>query len=131
MIALELRHQFTDLAEPYWQAAGVRDKIDLRVGPALESLEKIDHHVDMIYIDCDKPNYENYVKAACHKLIRPGGLVLVDNTLWHGRVIIPEENDDNTVAIRRTNDYICSLDPKQFQIANLPIGDGLTMILKL
>ena len=130
VIGLELMQEFTDLAEPFWKDAGVREKIDLRIGPALESLKKIEGPVDLIYVDCDKPNYSNYVVEAL-RIVRAGGLVLVDNTLWSGKVIDKSNVEENTLAIRAVNELIAALSPKDYKIVNLPIGDGLTMIHKL
>ncbi len=131
VIGLEIVEEFTQLAAPFWEEAGVRHKIDLRLGPALQSMQQLaDESADLVYIDCDKPNYSNYVTCAL-KLVRIGGLILVDNTLWHGKVIDESNNEENTVAVRACNELIRNLDPTQFKIVNLAVGDGLTMLLRL
>ena len=131
VIALEAHEPFVDLARPYWSSAGMSEKIDVRIGPALASMQAMDDgQADLIYIDCNKPQYVDYVREAI-RIVRCNGLVLVDNTLWKGNVLDMNDTSENTVGIRAVNEMIRNLDPKLFKIVNLPIGDGLTMILKL
>ncbi len=120
------------MARRYWREAGVEHKIDLRVGPALDTLdgllsERRKGTFDLAFIDADKQNYDNYFERAL-LLIRPGGLIAIDNVLWHGAVIDETVNDDSTIAIRTFNRKIHQDD--RVWVSIVPIGDGLTLVLK-
>ncbi len=133
IIACDIDQDYTAIARRYWQEAGVADKIDLRIAPALETLDQLieEGHAgsfDFAFIDADKGNYPNYYERAL-TLLRPGGLVAVDNVLWSGRVADPQETDKRTIAIREFNQKLHQ--DKRVKISMLPVADGLTLALKL
>ena len=119
--------EWTDIAREHWALAGVVDRIDLRVAPAIETLRTlpVDTVVDFAFIDADKGGYLDYYEELLARLA-PGGLVCVDNTLWSGAVIDPDVDDADTEAIRRFNDHVAA-DARTRQVI-VPIGDGLTLI---
>ncbi len=125
----DVSDEWTSVAKPHWAAAGVADRIDLQIGPALDTLRAMPHGetIDMAFIDADKPNYANYYDELLRRL-RPNGLILVDNVLWSGRVVDPGADDDNTVAIRAFNDKVAADD--RVESVMLPISDGLTLLRK-
>lgn len=132
MVACDLNPEWTAIAQRYWQAAGVAEKIDLKLAPALNTLEQLlangeANSFDFAFIDADKENYAQYYEQAL-QLVRPGGLIAVDNVLWSGRVVNPETQDRDTLAIREFNQKLYQ-DPR-IQLSLLPIGDGLTLALK-
>ncbi len=115
-----------------WQAAGVREKIDLKIGFAEESLNELirageSNTYDFAFIDADKSNYDKYYEA-CMKLVRPGGLIAVDNVLWDGKVADRSVSDASTNAIRALNSKIHA--DERVLASMIPIGDGLTLALK-
>jgi predicted O-methyltransferase YrrM len=130
--ALDVNDEWTSIARHYWNEAGVLNKIALRIAPAVDSL---DHLVsagmsgtfDLAFIDADKANYDRYYEM-CLVLLRKGGIVLVDNTLWSGKVADASIGDDDTKAIRALNEKI-GQDERVEQVL-LTIGDGLTMAVK-
>jgi predicted O-methyltransferase YrrM len=124
VIACDISDEWTSLGRPYWQEAGVAHKIDLRLAPALETLNSLTGPFDFAFIDADKVNYDAYYER-CLQLVRPGGLILIDNTLWHGDVINPAKQDPDTLAIRALNKKL-QADPR-IDLSLLPIGDGLTV----
>jgi len=132
IVACDISEEFTDRAKPFWQMAGVMDKIDLRIGPALETLDGLiadgeKGSFDFAFIDADKVNYLGYFQRALD-LIRPGGLIAVDNVLWSGAVVDPARDDDDTVAIREFNAALT--DDARVSISMVPIGDGVTLARK-
>lgn len=132
IIACDIDEEFTAIARRYWQEAGVTDKIDLRIAPALETLDKLlaegqADSFDFAFIDADKRNYENYYERALI-LVRPGGLIAIDNVLWSGRVAWAEEQDNRTKAIREFNQKLYR--DERVTISLVPIADGLTLALK-
>ncbi len=132
IVACDISEEFTSLAKPYWQEAGVAGKIDLRLGPALETLDALiadgeSGAFDFAFIDADKVNYQGYFQRALD-LIRRGGLILVDNVLWSGAVVDPARDDEDTEAIRAFN-QVCADDPR-ISLSLVPIGDGLTLARK-
>ena len=132
IIACDISTKYTDIAEKYWKDANVRDKIDLRIGPALATLQKLidkglSNTFDFSFIDADKINYDNYYELSL-KLLRPGGLIAIDNVLWSGDVVDERINDIDTESIRSLNKKIYI--DKRVDISILPIGDGLTLALK-
>ena len=132
IVACDISEEFTSLAKPYWLEAGVAGKIDLRLGPALETLDALiadgeGGAFDFAFIDADKVNYQGYFQRALD-LTRPGGLILVDNVLWSGAVADPARNDDDTEAIRAFN--LALADDPRISLSLVPIGDGLTMARK-
>jgi predicted O-methyltransferase YrrM len=132
IIGCDVDKDWTDMARRYWQEAGVTHKIDLRLGPAVETLAQLieageTEQFDMAFIDADKSNYETYYEQ-CLQLVRPGGLILVDNVLWYGRVIDAAVQDADTVAIRAINAKIAT--DERVDVSMLAIGDGLTVVVK-
>jgi predicted O-methyltransferase YrrM len=133
IVACDVSDEFTSIARKYWQLAGVSEKIDLQIAPALETLDRLITNgeagtFDFAFIDADKNNYAAYYDR-CFQLVRQGGLILVDNVLWYGRVIDPTMDDDNrTQAIKQINQQIYHDD--RVQISLIPIGDGLTIARK-
>src|SRR3984893_16299979 len=118
--------EWTAVAVRYWRRAGLQDRIELRLGPAAETLRALPDGpgFDLAFIDADKPGYVDYWEQIVPR-IRPGGVVLVDNTLFHGRVIDPAEQDPNVRGIRLFNDHALA-DPR-VELVLLPVGDGLTL----
>lgn len=132
IVACDIDVRFTTIAQKFWKQAQVDHKIDLRIAPALETLEKLiqngeTNSFDFAFIDADKANYSNYYELAL-KLVRPGGLILLDNTLWGGDVIDPTINDNATHAIRMINQKL--LQDQRVTLSLLPIGDGVTLVRK-
>lgn len=140
VIGLEKYPEYIDRVEPIWIQAGVRNKIQIKIGDAVDSLRELvaTHRgkVDLIYVDADKRQYPAYLKH-CLSLIRVGGLIVVDNTLVQGLVVDnndPRTKDPNNIAliegIKTVNEHIRNLDPRVWEIVNLPFGDGVTLVLK-
>lgn len=132
LIACDVSEQWTSVARRYWKEAGVEGKIKLHLRPAVETLDELlaagqAGTFDFAFIDADKVNYGAYYERAL-QLLRPGGLVAVDNVLWHGQVIDPGSNDEDTVAIRAFNAAM-RVDARVDQMM-LPIGDGVTLARK-
>src|SRR3954468_4501921 len=131
--ACDVSEKWTAIACKYWKEAGVDHKIELHLAPALETLDKFiasgqTGRFDFVFIDADKVNYMNYYERAL-VLVRTGGLIAIDNTLWGGQVVDMASQSEDTQAIRRLNEKL-RLDSR-VQISLLPIGDGLTLALKL
>ena len=132
VIACDISEEYTAIGRRYWQAAGVADKIDLRIAPGLETLDKllaegIAGTFDFAFIDADKGYYEGYYERAL-KLIRKGGLIAVDNVLWGGRVADSQVQDSSTQAIREFNQKLHQ--DQRVTLSMVPIADGLTLALK-
>lgn len=130
LVCCDVSDEFTRIGKPFWEEAGVADRIDLRLAPATETLQAmIDGGaagtVDLMFIDADKPNYDAYYELAL-VLVRPGGLILVDNVLWSGAVADEENQGESTQAIRALNAKI--REDERVSMAMLGIGDGLTMV---
>lgn len=129
IVACDLNREWTGIGASYWKEAGVLERIDLRIGPALETLDNLLENgeqatFDMAFVDADKENYLNYYER-CLRLVRPGGLILFDNVLWNGDVADPGRQDADTRAIRDLN---ASLHHDQrISLSLVPIGDGLTL----
>jgi caffeoyl-CoA O-methyltransferase len=120
------------MAQRYWRKAGVASKIQLRLAPALETLDALLHEgnagrYDFAFIDADKKNYLGYFER-CMKLVRRGGLIAIDNTLWSGRVVDRRRQDADTRAIRAFNLRLRR--DRRIDVALVPIGDGLTLACK-
>jgi caffeoyl-CoA O-methyltransferase len=133
IVACDVSEEYTGVARRYWQEAGVADKIDLRIAPALETLDLLlaggqDGGFDFAFIDADKGNYDGYYERAL-RLLRPRGLVAIDNTLWSGRVADPAAQDEDTRALRALNEKLAG-DDRLAALSVVPIGDGLTLALK-
>ena len=129
IVACDVSEEWTSVARRYWTEAGVAERIDLRLAPALETLDSLlaagdGGGFDLAFIDADKTNYLGYYERV-FDLLRPGGLVVVDNTLWSGRVADPEVADADTVALRHFNERLHRDD--RVDLSLLPVGDGLTL----
>ncbi len=132
LIACDVSEEWTTIGRRHWQEAGVADKIDLRIAPATDTLDSLlaggeAGTFDFVFIDADKPNYEGYYERAL-KLLRPRGLIAVDNTLWSGKVADPAVQDESTVALRALNAKL--RDDDRVTLSVLPVGDGLTLAMK-
>ena len=129
LLCCDVSEEWTSVAGRYWDLAGVADKIELRIGPALDTLRSLprDEVYDLAFIDADKPNYANYFEELVPRL-RRNGVILVDNTLWGGAVVDSATTDDNTKAIRAFNDMVAADD--RVDCVMLAISDGLTLLRK-
>lgn len=132
LICLDVSEEFTAVARKYWAEAGLADRIDLRLGPAADALDQLlaDGHAgtfDYAFIDADKANYDRYYEQ-CLELVRPGGLIAVDNTLWDGKPADPSVVDADTVAIRALNAKLHS--DGRVDLCFVPFADGLTVCRK-
>jgi caffeoyl-CoA O-methyltransferase len=129
LICCDVSEEWTSVGRKAWASAGVADRIDLRIAPALDTLGALPtgETFDLAFIDADKPNYANYYEALVPRM-RVNGAILVDNVLWDGRVVQADADDDNTVAIRAFNDLVAA-DPR-VETVMLPIADGLTIARK-
>jgi predicted O-methyltransferase YrrM len=132
IVACDISEEWTAVARRHWRAAGVEQKIDLRIAPAVETLEALlaeegEGGYDFAFIDADKGGYLGYYERAL-RLLRTGGLLLVDNTLWSGRVADPGVTDADTVALRQFNE--CLYRDDRIDLSLLPVGDGLTLARK-
>ena len=132
IIACDVNKKWTDIARRYWKDAGVDHKIELKVAPALETLdtligEQLQDTFDFAFIDADKTRYKDYYDRIL-TLVRAGGLIAIDNTLWTGSVADESNQTESTQAIREVNDLLHA--DERVDISLLPIGDGLTLALK-
>lgn len=132
LIACDVSEEWTAIARRYWEAAGVANKIDLRIAPAALTLQGLlaegrEGSFDLAFIDADKEGYREYYERVL-RLLRPGGLMVVDNVLWSGQVADPAVNDTATVAIRRFNELLH--DDERITLSLLPVADGLTLAVK-
>ena len=133
VIACDTSDEWTQIAQRYWKDAGVDHKIDLRLAPATETLQAMiddgqSGSVDFSFIDADKTNYTNYYEM-CLQLTRPGGLIAIDNVLWGGSVADPNDQQEDTIAIRQFNQALHNDD--RVDISLVPIGDGVTLARKV
>ncbi|MCP5306310.1 MAG: class I SAM-dependent methyltransferase [Chromatiaceae bacterium] len=132
LVCCDVSREWTDVGIPFWERAGVRERIDLRIAPALQTLDTLiaaggGDSYDLAFIDADKTNYRNYFER-CLRLVRPGGLLMFDNTLWGGAVADPEDHDEDTLALRTLNELL--LVDQRVSVSLVPIGDGLTLARK-
>jgi len=132
LIACDISEEWTAVARRYWREAGVDHKIELRLAPAIDTLDGLlnmggQGQFDFVFIDADKTGYGDYYERAL-ELLRRGGLIGVDNTLWSGRVIDAAVTDEDTVALRAFNTALSGDD--RVWLCQLPIGDGLTLAVK-
>ncbi len=132
LVTCDTNAEYTRIARDYWQQAGVAERIELRLGPALETLATLlddgeGWRFDLAFIDADKTEYRDYYEAVL-KLLRPSGLAVIDNTLWDGRVADATINDRDTRAIRDFNEFIHHDD--RVAISQLPVADGITLAVK-
>jgi len=132
VIACDVSEEFSAIAQTHWKKANVADRIDLRIAPALDTLDHLiesgqSNTFDFAFIDADKSNYDSYYEKSL-QLVRPGGLVAIDNTLWYGRVADPDVQDNRTKCIRALNEKI--RDDDRVTMCLLPVGDGLLLAVK-
>jgi caffeoyl-CoA O-methyltransferase len=132
LIACDVSEEYTAIARRYWEAAGVTNKIDLRLAPALDTLDELlaagqAETFDFAFIDADKRNYQGYYERSL-QLVRPGGLIAIDNVLWSGRVADPQEQEARTKIIRAFNETLYQ--DERVTLSLIPIADGLTLALK-
>lgn len=127
VLCCDISEEWTSIGRRHWEAAGVADRIDLRVAPAAQTLAALPPEPawDLAFIDADKGGYRAYYEAILPRL-RPGGVILVDNVLWMGTVADPTMDDDDVNAIRAFNDFVAT-DPR-VEVAILTVGDGLSFI---
>jgi predicted O-methyltransferase YrrM len=130
LLCCDVSAEWTDVARQTWETAGVADRVSLRLGPALDTLDGLLANggagtFDFAFIDADKPSYDGYLERAL-RLVRPGGLIAIDNVLWSGRVADPAVDDGSTLAIRALNAKIAV--DERVDVAMVPIGDGLTLL---
>ena len=133
MVCCDISEEYTAIARKYWDLAGVAEKIDLRIGPAVKTLDALiadENQVgtfDFAFIDADKLGYPDYYERAL-KLLRPGGLAAFDNVFREGRVADPRENDESTAAMRKFNQDLMA--DNRIELSMVPIADGLTLAMK-
>ncbi|MBF2097454.1 MAG: class I SAM-dependent methyltransferase [Gloeomargaritaceae cyanobacterium C42_A2020_066] len=132
VVACDVSEAYTAIARRYWAAAGVDHKIDLRLAPAVDTLDQLlaegsAGRFDFAFIDADKQNYIAYYER-CLSLVRPGGLIAIDNVLWDGRVADPTAQDEATTAIRAFNAHLAQ--DQRVNLSLIPIADGLTLAWK-
>ncbi len=132
VVACDVSEEWTAIARRYWAEAGVAGKIELRLGPAVETLDALladgqADGFDFAFIDADKENYDHYYERAL-RLVRPGGLIAIDNVLWGGRVADPEAQGESLAAIRALNAKLHR--DERVALSLVPIGDGLTLALR-
>ena len=125
VITCDVNEETTAIARRYAEEAGVADRIDFRLGPGLETIAKLDGPFDVVFIDADKPNYVNYYEATL-PLLADDGVMIVDNTLWSGRVADPAEDDESTRSIRALNDRV--RDDSRVENVLLTVRDGMNVI---
>jgi|SRR5580658_5907848 predicted O-methyltransferase YrrM len=132
IVACDVNEEFTSVARRYWKEAGVDHMIDLHLKPAMETLTELIAQgrggtFDFVFIDADKTSYEGYYECAL-ELLRPGGLIMVDNVLWSGRVLDASDQTADTVALRAFNTKL-HVDSR-VSLSMIPLGDGVTLALK-
>lgn len=132
IFACDVSEEYTAIAREFWRRAGVADKIDLRLAPATDTLDELLEEgetgtFDFAFIDADKTSYLGYFER-CMALLRPGGLIAVDNTLWSGRLVDEREQDQDSNALREFNRTLYGDD--RIDLSLVPIGDGLTLARK-
>jgi caffeoyl-CoA O-methyltransferase len=129
LLACDVSEEWTAIARKYWARAGLQDRIELRIAPAVETLAALPDtpEIDLAFIDADKTSYRAYYDALLPRL-RPNGLIVFDNVLWMGSVANPEAQDESTVAIRALNDFL--LTDERVDVVMLPVADGITLVRK-
>jgi caffeoyl-CoA O-methyltransferase len=130
LLCCDVSEEWTAIGIQAWEAAGLRDRIELRIAPALDTLHGLptEANIDLVFIDADKTGYVDYWEELVPR-VRPGGVLLVDNVLWSGRVIDLSVTDDDTAALRRFNDVVAADD--RVEVVLLTAFDGLTIARKL
>ncbi|XP_028825698.1 catechol O-methyltransferase domain-containing protein 1-like isoform X2 [Denticeps clupeoides] len=133
LVACDVSEEFTNIGKPFWKEAGVAHKVDLRLQPALRTLDELlaageAETYDFVFIDADKENYDGYYERSL-RLLRKGGIIAIDNVLWSGRVIRPAEDDLETKSIDQLNKKLHK--DARISLSMLTVGDGLTLAFKL
>jgi caffeoyl-CoA O-methyltransferase len=130
LLCCDVSEEWTAIAQEYWERAGVADRIELRLGPAIDTLRSLplEEDFDLAFVDADKTGYLAYYEEIVPRL-RRGGLLLADNTLQGGRVLDADADDESTVAIRAFNDRVAG--DRRMRVVLLPIGDGVSFIQKI
>lgn len=126
LLCCDVSEEWTSIGKRYWERAGVADKIELVIAPAIETLRALplDDPIDFAFIDADKGGYRGYYEEIIRRM-PTGGMIVVDNVLWMGLVADPNADDEDTVAIRELNDFVAA-DPR-VEVVMIPVGDGLTL----
>ncbi len=132
IVACDISEEYTSVARRYWKEAGVDHMIDLRLQPAMQTLHELlaqgqRNRFDFAFIDANKSSYEGYYECVL-ELLRPGGLIMVNNVLWSGRVCDPSDQTVDTVALRAFNKKLRT--DSRISLSMLPLGDGVTLALK-
>lgn len=132
LYALDNNIEWTNIAKTYWEKANVSSKIELKIGDAVDTLLELIHEeqansFDFVFIDADKKNYSNYYDLSL-KLLKPGGIIVIDNVLWSGKVLDKSTSDEETVSIKALNEKIIA--DETVDISMVPIGDGITIVRK-
>ena len=132
LVACDISEEYTSAARRFWKQAEVEHKVDLRLAPATETLQALikeghENSFDLAFIDADKSSYDAYYEG-CLKLLKPGGLLVIDNVLWGGSVIDPDKSDEDTLAIRQLNKKIYA--DQRVDMVLLPVSDGVSLVLK-
>jgi predicted O-methyltransferase YrrM len=130
VVACDISREWTDIGRPYWERAGVAGKIELRIGPALDTLKALEHEgavdcFDLAFIDADKIGYDDYFESTL-RLVRRGGVIVLDNMLWRGRVADPNEIDPDTCALRNLNAKIAG--DLRVDHVLLDVASGMTLV---
>jgi len=127
LICFDITDDYLAIATAAWEQAGVADRIEMRIGPAADGLAALpnEQHIDLAFIDADKPSYLTYLELLLPRL-SAGGVIVVDNVLWSGKVIDDNDQSESTVALRAFNDHVAKRD--DIDAVMLPVGDGITLI---
>jgi caffeoyl-CoA O-methyltransferase len=129
LLCCDVSEEWTAIGRTHWAQAGVADRVELRIAPAVDTLASLpaEPQFDLAFVDADKPNYANYFEGLLPR-VKSNGVILVDNVLWGGNVVKPDADDENTRAIRAFNDKVAADD--RVDTVMLPIADGLTLCRK-
>jgi len=131
VVACDINDDYASIGKPFWEEAGVSEKIDLRIAPAMETLNSLakteSGTFDFAFIDADKENYANYYEI-CLQLLRPGGMIAVDNTIWSGKILSDQFQDKDTMAIKALNDFVPTDNRVESTLLNM--ADGVLLAIK-
>ncbi|MEY2458468.1 MAG: caffeoyl-CoA O-methyltransferase [Acidimicrobiaceae bacterium] len=129
LLCCDISDEWTKIGRRHWEEAGIADRIELRLGPALDTLQSLprEEAFDLAFIDADKPNYIAYYEELLPRL-RVNSLLIIDNVLWSGSVVDPKANDENVTAIRAFNDHLAA--DRRVEKVMLPVSDGITLARK-